>query len=194
MVALALIIERALALRARAVSPAGLVEEVLSISRDALPAPSVVDALAASSVQGRVLAAGLRALAAEPRIAPADLERAFEQAGREALHQLGAYLNALGSIATAAPLLGLLGTVVGMIEIFAAQAPGTAGAQPQQLAHGISVALYNTAFGLLVAIPALLFHRYFRGRVESHRLALELGAERLLVQLRRLQALRTGGA
>lgn len=192
--ALALIIERALALRARVVAPPGLVDEVLSITRDALPEPSVVDALAASSVQGRVLAAGMRALAYEPRIGPADLERAFEQAGREALHHLGTYLTALGSIATAAPLLGLLGTVVGMIEIFAAQAPGSAGANPQQLAHGISVALYNTAFGLMVAIPALLFHRYFRGRVEAYRLALELGAERMVVQLRRLQALRGGAA
>lgn len=191
-VALALIIERALALRERVVAPAGLVDEVLSITREGLPGPAVVDALAASSVQGRVLAAGMRALAYEPRIVAADLERAFEQAGREALHGLGTYLNALGTIATAAPLLGLLGTVVGMIEIFAAQAPGTGGANPQQLAHGISVALYNTAFGLIVAIPALLFHRYFRGRVESHRLALEIGAERLLAQLRRLQALRGG--
>jgi biopolymer transport protein ExbB len=189
-IALALVIERMLALRERVVVPAGLVDEVLSITRDAMPAQAVVDALAASSVQGRVLAAGLRALATEPRIAVADLERAFEQAGREALHQLSAHLNALGSIATAAPLMGLLGTVVGMIEIFAAQAPGTAGANPQQLAHGISVALYNTAFGLLVAIPALLFHRHFRARVEGYRLALESGAERLAMQLRRLQFLR----
>ena len=189
-IALALVIERMLALRERVVVPAGLVDEVLSITRDAMPAQAVVDALAASSVQGRVLAAGLRALATEPRIAAADLERAFEQAGREALHQLSAHLNALGSIATAAPLMGLLGTVVGMIEIFAAQAPGTAGANPQQLAHGISVALYNTAFGLLVAIPALLFHRHFRGRVDGYRLALESGAERLATQLRRLQFLR----
>lgn len=193
-VALALVIERFLALRARVVAPAGLVDEVLSITRDALPAQAVVDALAASSVQGRVLAAGLRALASEPRIGPSDLERAFEQAGREALHHLGAHLNALGSIATAAPLLGLLGTVVGMIEIFGAQAPGSAGANPQQLAHGISVALYNTAFGLLVAIPALLFHRHFRGRVDDYRLALESGAERLATQLRRLQFLRGGAA
>jgi hypothetical protein len=101
-VALALVIERFLALRARVVAPAGLVDEVLSITRDALPAQAVVDALAASSVQGRVLAAGLRALASEPRIGPSDLERAFEQAGREALHHLGAHLNALGSIATEA--------------------------------------------------------------------------------------------
>lgn len=189
-VALALVIERLLALRPRLVAPAGLVDEVLVLTRDGLPSGGVVDALAASSVQGRVLAAGLRAFAAEPRISPADLDRAFEHAGREAYHQLSAYLTALGSIATAAPLLGLLGTVVGMIEIFGSQAPGTAGGNPQQLAHGISIALYNTAFGLLVAIPALLFHRHFKARVDEHRLALELGAERLATQLRRLQARR----
>jgi biopolymer transport protein ExbB len=192
--ALALIIERLLALRARVVVPAALLDEVLVLTRDGLPSSQVVDALAASSVQGRVLAAGLRAYAAEPKIAPADLDRAFEHAGREAFQQLSAHLTALGSIATAAPLLGLLGTVVGMIEIFGAQAPGSAGANPQQLAHGISVALYNTAFGLLVAIPALLFHRHFKARVDEHRLALELGAERLASQLRNLQARRGGSA
>lgn len=193
-VALALVIERLLALRTRVVAPAGLLEEVLVLTRDGLPASPVIDALAASSMQGRVLAAGLRAYVAEPRIAPSDLDRAFEHAGREAYQQLSAYLTALGSIATAAPLLGLLGTVVGMIEIFGSQAPGTGGGNPQQLAHGISVALYNTAFGLLVAIPALLFHRHFKARVDEHRLALELGAERLAGQLRSLQARRGGAA
>ena len=115
------------------------------------------------------------------------------EAGREALHGLGTYLNTLGTIATAAPLLGLLGTVVGMIEIFAAQAPGTGGANPQQLAHGISVALYNTAFGLIVAIPALLFYRYFRGVVNEHRLTIEVAAERMIPQLLRHTVSRTTG-
>ncbi|MFN7694489.1 MAG: MotA/TolQ/ExbB proton channel family protein, partial [Burkholderiales bacterium] len=177
-------IERMLALRERVVVPAGLVDEVLSITRDAMPAQAVVDALAASSVQGRVLAAGLRALATEPRIAVADLERAFEQAGREALHQLSAHLNALGSIATAAPLMGLLGTVVGMIEIFAAQSPGS-GANPAQLALGMSIARSNTAFGLIVAIPALICHRHFRRVVDGFELDLENASERFYSQLTR---------
>ena len=78
------------------------------------------------------------------------------------MHRLERYLNTLGTIASAAPLLGLLGTVIGMIEIFGSQAP-TGGNNPALLAHGISVALYNTAFGLIIAIPALMFYRYFRG-------------------------------
>jgi len=105
-------------------------------------------------------------------------------AGRAAVHKLERYLNALGTIASAAPLLGLLGTVVGMIEIFGAQSP-TSGSNPEMLAHGISVALYNTAFGLIIAIPSLMFYRYFRGRVDAFVLDLELAAERLLPHLLR---------
>ena len=96
------------------------------------------------------------------------------------------YLNTLGTIAAAAPLLGLLGTVVGMIEIFGSQTPG--GGNPAQLAHGISIALYNTAFGLMIAIPSLMFHRYFRGRIEEYVLELEAGADRLMSQLKRFTA------
>ena len=103
------------------------------------------------------------------------------------MHRLERYLNTIGTIAAAAPLLGLLGTVIGMIEIFGSQAP-TGGSNPAQLAHGISVALYNTAFGLIIAIPALIFWRYFRARVDEYLLTLELAAERFarhLINLRR---------
>ena len=95
-------------------------------------------------------------------------------------HRLERYLPALATIASAAPLLGLLGTVIGMIEIFGSQAPAgsLSGGNPAQLAHGISVALYNTAFGLIVAIPALILWRYFRARVDGYVLELELAAER----------------
>ena len=103
-------------------------------------------------------------------------------------HKLERYLPALATIASAAPLLGLLGTVIGMIEIFGSQAP-TGGNNPAQLAHGISVALYNTAFGLIVAIPALIFWRYFRARVDAYLLTLELASERFV---RHLIALRRG--
>ena len=107
------------------------------------------------------------------------------------LHRLERYLNALATIASAAPLLGLLGTVIGMIEIFGSQAGGgnVSSGNPAQLAHGISVALYNTAFGLIIAIPALIFWRYFRGRVDDYLLTLELAAERFA---RHLVALRRG--
>ena len=102
------------------------------------------------------------------------------------MHGLERYLNTLGTIAAAAPLLGLFGTVVGMIEIFGSQAPGAGnGANPQQLAHGISVALYNTAFGLMIAIPSLMLYRYFRGRVDEFQLTMELAAERMVPHLMR---------
>jgi biopolymer transport protein ExbB len=93
---------------------------------------------------------------------------------------------ALATIASAAPLLGLLGTVIGMIDIFGSQAPGTS--NPVQLAHGISVALYNTAFGLIVAIPALMFWRYFRARVDAYVLGFELDAERFARHLLAMRA------
>ena len=185
-VALALIIERLLHLRQAVVAPPRLVDEVVGVLRQQLPSAEVTAKLEANSVLGGVLATGIRAVAADPRITEEELRQAFENAGRRAVHGLERYLNALGTIATAAPLLGLLGTVVGMIEIFGSQAPtGTSGANPQMLAHGISVALYNTAFGLIVAIPSLMFYRYFRGRVEEFQLGMEIGAAQLLPQLMR---------
>jgi biopolymer transport protein ExbB len=185
-VALALVIERFVHLRPAQVAPPKLLDEVLGVTRSNLPAADVVNKLAENSVLGRVLAAGIRAVVAEPRISETALRQAFENAGREAVHGLERYLNTLGTIATAAPLLGLFGTVVGMIEIFGSQAPGAgSGGNPQQLAHGISIALYNTAFGLLIAIPSLMMYRYFRGRVDGFQLALELAAERMVPHLMR---------
>jgi biopolymer transport protein ExbB len=183
-VALALVIERLYHLRPALVAPAKLLDEVLAVTRTSLPAGDVVNKLADNSVLGTVLAAGLRSVIAEPRITETALRQAFENAGRQALHGLERYLNALGTIASAAPLLGLFGTVVGMIEIFGSQAPG-AGSNPQLLAHGISVALYNTAFGLMIAIPTLMLYRYFRGRVDDFQLTLELAAERMVPHLMR---------
>ena len=183
-VALALVIERLYHLRPSLVAPGNLLDEVLGVTRNNLPPADVVNKLAESSVLGGVLAAGLRSVIAEPRIAEPTLRQAFENAGRSAVHRLERYLNTLGTIAAAAPLLGLFGTVVGMIEIFGSQAP-TGASNPQLLAHGISVALYNTAFGLMIAIPALMFYRYFRGRVDEFQLALELAAERMVPHLMR---------
>lgn len=182
-IALTLIIERFSSLRTSRVAPRRLLDEVLGISSQNLPTPDVVNRLAEHSLLGQVLAAGLRAVTAEPRMPAAKLQQVFELAGRRAIHQLERYLNTLGTIATAAPLLGLLGTVVGMIEIFGAQTPS--GGNPAQLAHGISVALYNTAFGLMVAIPSLMFYRYFRGRVEEYVLELEQSSDRMLSHLQR---------
>lgn len=183
-VALALILERLYQLRQSRVAPPNLLDEVIGVTRTSLPTPEVVSKLAESSVLGGVLAAGLRSVMAEPRITEDALRQSLENAGRSAVHQTERYLNALGTIASAAPLLGLFGTIIGMIEIFGSQAPGGA-ANPQMLAHGISIALYNTAFGLIVAIPSLMFYRYFRGRVDSFQLNMELAAARLLPHLMR---------
>lgn len=185
-VALALIIERLLQLRPAKVAPPRLVEEVIGVSKSSLPGSDVVTKLSENSVMGTVLAAGLASVIAEPRITEPQLRQSFENAGRVAVVRLERYLNTLGTIASAAPLLGLLGTVIGMIEIFGSQAPGSgSGGNPQALAHGISIALYNTAFGLIVAIPALMFYRYFRRRVDEFQLAMEVSCERLVPHLMR---------
>ena len=183
-VALALIIERLASLRGAKVAPDKLLDEVISITRTSQPSSDVVNKLAASSALGQVLAAGVRSVVAEPRLSERALRAVFENAGRVSVHRLERYLNTLGTIATAAPLLGLFGTVVGMIEIFGSQAP-SGGSNPAQLAHGISIALYNTAFGLMIAIPALMFYRYFRGRVDGFTVEMEQAAERLVPHLMR---------
>jgi biopolymer transport protein ExbB len=186
-IALALVIERLYHLRESLVAPRSLLDEVLGVTRVSLPSGDVITKLADNSVLGRVLASGMRTVVGEPRIGEPQLRQVFESAGREAIHDLERYLNTLGTIAAIAPLLGLFGTVVGMIEIFGSQAPtlGSTSANPQQLAHGISVALYNTAFGLIIAIPALMFYRYFRGRVDEFQLTMEVAADRMLPHLLR---------
>lgn len=187
--ALAIVFERLSSLRRSRVSPARLLDEVMSVTRAHLPSADVVNKLAANSVLGSVLASGVRAIVAEPRIDEEGLRGAFESAGRAAVHRMERYLNTLGTIASAAPLLGLLGTVIGMIEIFGSQAP-TGGNNPAMLAHGISIALYNTAFGLIVAIPSLMLYRYFRGVVDAYTLGMEQAADRMVPHLMRFSALR----
>ena len=182
---LALIIERFSSLKTSRVMPPRLLDEAIAVSRSTLPTPDVVLQLERNSALGEVLASGFRALNINPRCSEEELRSSIEGTGRTVAHRLERYLTALATIASAAPLLGLLGTVIGMIEIFGAQTPG--GGNPAQLAHGISVALYNTAFGLIVAIPALIFWRYFRARVDSYLLGLELAADRFA---RHLNALR----
>jgi biopolymer transport protein ExbB len=189
-VVVALVIERFLALRTEKVVPPKLLSDAIAVSQHQLPAPDTVAKLAQSSSLGRVMAAGFRTLAEQPGASRTQIESAMEDAGRSAAHALERFLPAIGTIASAAPLLGLLGTVVGMIEIFGSQGAGagSGGANPQQLAQGISIALYNTAFGLIVAIPALMFHRYFRSVVDAHVLELEVSAKRFAEHLLRLGA------
>jgi biopolymer transport protein ExbB len=190
--ALALILERFVSLKTARVAPPRLLDEALAVSRSGVPSAEVVSQLEQNSALGEVLASGFRALIVNPRCTEADLRASMEGAGRTVAHRLERYLSALATIASAAPLLGLLGTVIGMIEIFGAQAPtGGAtmgGANPVQLAHGISVALYNTAFGLIVAIPSLIFWRYFRAQVDSYLLTMELASDRFARHLNNLRS------
>jgi len=161
-IALALILERLLVLRRKKILPPNLLKEVIELYRSQQVTPKVVARLEANSPLGRVLAAGLR----NERSSREVMKESIEETGRAVTHDLERFLNAIGTIASIAPLMGLFGTVVGMIEIFGAQSP-TGTTNPQQLAHGISTALYNTAFGLVIAIPSLIFYRHFRGKVDS---------------------------
>lgn len=160
-IALTVIVERALYLRPARILPASLLSEAIAVARGGRADAEVLRQLEQNSPLGRVLAAGLRNVGAPREV----MRQAIEEAGRAVAHQLGRYLTTLGTIATLAPLLGLFGTVVGMIELFGAQDAG--GGDPMRIAHGISVALYNTAFGLAVAMPALVFHRHFHAKVDD---------------------------
>ncbi|MFM7226236.1 MAG: MotA/TolQ/ExbB proton channel family protein [Betaproteobacteria bacterium] len=173
-VALTIIVERILYLRSARVLPTGLLNEVISAARAGPVSAAHIDQLERHSPLGAVLAAALRTSDA-PR---EHMLQAVEDAGRAASLQLERYLTALGTVATLAPLMGLFGTVVGMIELFGAQ--DAAGADPLKVAHGISVALYNTAFGLAVAMPALLFHRHFQALIDRLLLQMEQQAMQLV--------------
>lgn len=187
--ALALVFERFIALKTARVAPPKLLDEAISVTAKSIPAPDVVNQLAQNSALGEVLASGLRALVSNPQSSEADLRVTMEGTGRAVAHRLEKYLNALATIASAAPLLGLFGTVIGMIEIFGSQAGSGAvgGGNPAQLAHGISIALYNTAFGLIIAVPTLIFWRYFRSRVDEYLLTLELSSEQFVRHISRLR-------
>lgn len=173
-IAVALIIERLLYLRRARLLPVSLLQEVMQLYQSGRATPEVVAQLEQNSPLGRVLAAGLRHAGA-PREA---MKEAIEEAGRGAAHQLERFLTTLGTIASLTPLMGLFGTIVGMIEIFGSQS--AAGTDPAQLAHGISVALYNTGFGLAIAMPALVFYRHFRALVDSFVLDMEQQAVKFM--------------
>ncbi len=174
-VAVALIIERAISLREKKIVPATLLEQVVSVYQRQGVSPEIVDKLAQDSPLGAVLAAGLRNHKSSRYV----MKEAIEEAGRAVAHDLERFLTTLGTIATAAPLLGLFGTVIGMIEIFGSQSP-TGGTNPQQLAHGISIALYNTAFGIGISIPALIMYRHFKNKVDTLVVEMEQQAAKLV--------------
>lgn len=170
---LAIIIERFLSLQAARIIPADLSAQVLQMVRAGQDSPGNLEKLQARSPLGQILAQLVR----KRHLPDAELRLAVEDVGRDVAYNLQRYLPALATIATIAPLLGLFGTVVGMIEIFAAYRPD--GSDPSMLARGISVALYNTGFGILIAIPCMIAHRMFKSRVESLLLRMEQIARRL---------------
>ena len=173
-IAVALIIERFITLRKNKIIPDGLLEKAVAAYQKQGVTAELVAGLAKDSPLGQVLAAGLRNHKSSRYV----MKDAVEEAGRGVTHELERFLTTLGTIASISPLMGLFGTVVGMIEIFGSQGP--TGGSPTQLAHGISVALYNTGFGLVIAIPAMIFFRHFRGKVESFVLEMEQQSGKLV--------------
>lgn len=173
-IGLALVIERFNALRKGKILPDGLLERTIRQFKNGQMDEKQIDRLAADSPLGVVLAAGLR----HADQSKEDIKESMEEAGHIASLQMERFLTTLGTIATLSPLLGLFGTVVGMIEIFGAQ--NASGMNPAQLAHGISVALYNTGFGLLIAMPALIFYRHFKALSNSFLIQMEAQASKLL--------------
>ncbi|MBK8317980.1 MAG: MotA/TolQ/ExbB proton channel family protein [Betaproteobacteria bacterium] len=173
-ISVALIIERLVALRHSKVVPAGLLQRAVGEFKRGANNDKLLDELDRHSPLGRVLSAGLRNVN-NPREV---MKESIEEAGSAVTHELSRYLTTLGTIASISPLMGLFGTVVGMIEIFGAQAPS--GTNPLQLAHGISIALYNTGAGIFIAIPSMIFWRHFRAQVDGFVVEMEQQAVRLV--------------
>lgn len=173
-IAVGLIIERLMFLRNQRIAPPALLDEVIKELKQRGVSDGMLAKLAASSPLGSIFAVGLKNIKSTPEV----MKESVEEAGRAVSHDLGRFLTTLGTIASISPLLGLFGTVVGMIEIFGSQT--AVGNSPAILAHGISVALYNTAFGLIVAIPSMIFYRHFRSQVDSLTIEMEQQAIKLV--------------
>jgi len=173
-IAVGLIIERLMFLRNQRIAPPALLDEVIKELKQRGVSDGMLSKLAGGSPLGRIFAAGLKNIKSTPEV----MKESVEEAGRAVSHDLGRFLTTLGTIASISPLLGLFGTVVGMIEIFGSQT--AVGNSPAILAHGISVALYNTAFGLIVAIPSMIFYRHFRSQVDSLTIEMEQQAIKLV--------------
>ena len=180
---LAIILERLWALQDRLISPPDLSRNIEALLQTGQLTRDKIAEIQTSSPLGKILAAGLVDLDQTTDA----IRDANEEAGRHVVHDLERYLNALGTIASITPLLGLLGTVIGMIKVFATITAVGVG-NPQALAGGISEALITTATGLAVGIPRLLFYRYFKGRVLELTVEMEQQAFRMLDVIRRLQS------
>lgn len=173
-IALTIIFERMLALRKAKVAPENFGAQVIELLNSNKVTNERIEVIRKHSPLGGVLAAGLSNVSHGKD----DIKEALEEAGKHAVHNMGRYLNTLGTIASITPLIGLLGTVIGMIKVFTAITAVGVG-DPTVLSGGISEALITTAAGLSVGIPCLMFYRYFRSRIneltvllEEHALAL----------------------
>ena len=173
--ALAIIIERCFSLRRSVVAPKDLMSEIQGMTLGDRLTNEQIDSVRETSALGQILAAGLSRQTQQAFL----VKDAIEEAGGHVVHELERYLNALGTIAATTPLLGLLGTVIGMIKVFSAITAVGVG-DPQVLAGGISEALITTAAGLSVGIPSLMFHRYFLGKVNELTVAMEQDALRFM--------------
>jgi biopolymer transport protein ExbB len=173
-IAVGLIVERLLYLRTSRITPPALLNEVVKELKQRGISEGMLIRLTGSSPLGAIFAAGLKNAKSTPEV----MKESIEEAGRKVAHDLSRFLTTLGTIASISPLLGLFGTLVGMIEIFGSQAP--TGSNPAVLAHGISVALYNTAFGLIVAVPSMIAYRHFRAQVDSLTIEMEQQAIKLV--------------
>ena len=174
-VSLAIIVERFYSLRQGAVVPQHLLGKTIAQIKTGGATQEMMSTTESSSPLGRIFVAGLKNLGNTKEA----MKEAIEEAGLEVAQEMDRYLTTLGTIANLAPLLGLLGTIIGMIEIFGASTP-TGITDPARLAHGISIALYNAAFGIIVAVPSLVFYRHFRSTVDSLIVQMEIQAVKLV--------------
>lgn len=161
-VALAIIGERLWSLQRKRITPKHLVAQIWHLYSKGQLTPEQIEKVRKGSPLGRILAAGLANMKHDREV----MKESIEETGRHVVHELERYLNTLGTIAAISPLLGLLGTVIGMIKVFSVITSQGVG-NPAVLAGGISEALITTAAGLSVAIPSLMFYRYFRGHIDS---------------------------
>ena len=178
-IALAIIGERFWTLRANNILPRQLIPQIWALQRQNQLDSVHIRQLRMSSPLGAILAAGLLNYKHGREI----MKESLEQAGRQVVHELGRYLNTLGTIASISPYLGLLGSVLGMIKVFSAFSVASGLSNPAHLAGGISEILITTASGLAVAIPSLMFHRYFLGKVDELAVRMEEEALRLIEML-----------
>jgi biopolymer transport protein ExbB len=187
--AAAITLERLWTLRSQRVVPEELVDKVWRWVENRTLSDKQIVALQQHSPLGRVLAAGLSNRHRDRSL----MIEAIEDVGRHVAHELERYLNTLGTIAAITPLLGLLGTVTGMIRTFKAITVAGVG-NPAAMASGIAEALITTAAGLMIAIPALVAYRYLRGRVDGHVIEMEKESLKLVQAIDRASALRPPSA